>query len=29
MVFIKYPVFKTGINPSARSRIDINNLTGA
>ena len=28
MVFIKFPCFKTGINPSMRSRIDMTNLTG-
>lgn len=28
MPYIKYLTFKTGINPSVRSRFDINNLTG-
>ncbi len=29
MVFIRYLSFKTGINPSARSRIDMSALTGS
>lgn len=28
MPYIKYLTFKTGINPSVRSRFDINSLTG-
>lgn len=28
MVYIRLPNFKTGINPSAKSRFDLNALTG-
>ena len=28
MVYIKFPCFKTGINPCARSRIDMSALSG-